>query len=389
MKIRRNILMLGVAIAIGAITGGCTPDGYKENTEEKEDNGGGSSIGGKDNNNPPTEDDNNYSDGSDINTSSFNKYDATFTFCGYMSLGSLDSVEGYALFLADDNYDWDAEEAGDGNWAIVEIFTKEGNGIAPGKYCLNDTMNAGTAYICEIGDDETVSGAMFGQGEYAYVCPNAGYVEISKSGSNYTIKIKYIDETYNGVFEGSFTGTLIEYEDSGSEEETAEFTQCEAEFYGEYNGAGDWGIYLGDDETDMSDLSGGAWAMIELFSSSTSYSSTLPEGTFTIDDSEKAGTVASIYEYDEYYYGTMYGIDDSIYVGATSGTIKISKDGTSYTIEMNFIDDDYDTSFKSTYTGKVTVSDCSSKSMRKNFYRTEEASKRTDCKLPSFKVCRQ
>lgn len=374
--------MLMMVAATSAMLAGCEPESYSQKTEAKEQTGGGSSTG--DGGSEITSDPVSGNDGSDIDISSFDMYMATFTSCTYESLGTLGSADGYLFFLADDNFDW-TTESGEGCWAIVELFTKAGSGIAPGKYCLDDTMAAGTAYICEVGDDDTVSGAMYGEGGYAVVCPDAGYVEISKSGDTYTFKITYIDQTYEGVFNGSFTGQLEEEETPAIGDETAVFTQCEAVFYGEYGGTGDWGIYLGDSKTDMSDLSGGAWAMIEIYTSSTSYSSTLPTGTFAINDTEQAGTAASIYEDGDYCYGTMYGVGDNIYVGATRGSVKISRNGTDYTIEMDFIDDDYGTSFNSTYNGKVSISD-QSKSSRKDYFWSKEVRRRLNGSLPSFKV---
>ncbi|MCQ2143606.1 MAG: hypothetical protein MJY56_06010, partial [Bacteroidales bacterium] len=328
MKHTRIIFVLCALLAMGAMVMGCEPESYNQKTEEKEPTGGGSTTGdgGKEDDGGKT-DDKTYSDGSDIDVSSFETYSSTFTSCGYQYTGTFDDIDGYILYFADNDYDW-VEEEGEGTWAIAELFVKSGEGIAPGKYCINDTMDKGTVYICEVGDDDTVSGTMYGEGEYAYVCPSAGYIEIEKTNDNYKISIRFIDETYEGLFTGSFSGPISEYnfsddddDDEGGDEgdypdieDFGGFTKCEAEFYGDYDGAGDWVLYFGDDDTDMSAISGSWWAMAELFTSSTSYSTGLPEGTFTIDDSEEAGTIGSIYSDGEYYYGTMFGYDDSIYV---------------------------------------------------------------------------
>lgn len=386
----RIVILLCAAIAMGAMTIGCEPTASFD-SEKKEISGGGSTSGsGKNENITGGDASASADDGSDVDVSNFEKYSANLTKGSYKFMGSASTIDGHMVLLSDDDYDWNTRK-GEGNWALIEIFTETGAGITSGKYCINDTMNPGTSYLCKDNGDGTVSGPMFGMGEYAYVCPTTGYVEVSKSGDKYTFKLRYIDEPNERIFEGTFTGALGNYSSSGDEgddgDEDIEFTKCEAEFYGAANGAGEWGIYFGDDDTDMSDLSGGYWAMIDLFCSSTKYSTTLPTGTFTVDDSEKAGTVGGIYEgSDGYYYGTMFGQDNNIIVGANSGSVKISASGDNYTIEMDFVDEEYDSSFQYTYTGKVKISDQSEGSIRKDFYWKKSATYKKDFSLPKFEV---
>ena len=57
----------------------------------------------------------------------------------------------------------------------------------------------------------------------------------------------------------------------------------------------------------------------------------------------------------------MYLNDDMILVGATSGTIKVSKSGSNYTVEMDLIAGDYNNTYKGSYTGPLNIFDSSSR----------------------------
>ena len=57
----------------------------------------------------------------------------------------------------------------------------------------------------------------------------------------------------------------------------------------------------------------------------------------------------------------MYLNDDMILVGATSGTIKVSKSGSNYTIEMDLVDGEYNNNYKGSYTGPLNIYDSSSR----------------------------
>lgn len=138
-----------------------------------------------------------------------------------------------------------------------------------------------------------------------------------------------------------------------------DFTKGELDYNGSEDGFTYWSIYLGDDNVDLTDLSGsGHLACIDLCTTNSS-STDIPVGTYTVSETDGNFVAIPIYEYDGYYYGTMFCEGDNILVGATSGTVKIMKSGSTYTVSMDLVDSEFNNTFKGSYTGTLTYMDYS------------------------------
>lgn len=190
-------------------------------------------------------------------------------------------------------------------------------------------------------------------------------VTVGKRGNNYVIDAKVLAGgesfvfTYSGtmdVLDCSAGGGEGDY-DTGMDYTFSEFTKGEIDWFGGEKGLYYWGIYLGDAQANLEDLSSpGSMLQIELCTKSSSPTE-IPAGTYTVSDTDADMTASAIYEVEEGYAGTMYCLNDFIVVGATSGTVKVSRSGSNYTVEADLYDSEYDNTFKGSYTGPLTYVD--------------------------------
>lgn len=165
------------------------------------------------------------------------------------------------------------------------------------------------------------------------------------------------------------------------------FTQGYAGYYGAfYEEAGqpsnttNWFVELADDNYDLENYEGTGYNIaLEIFASGTS-STSIPSGKYTVETLDEnllmAGTVLYGFigedeENGEYPAGTwLYSGNDAI-AGATSGWVQIAASGSTYTITYELRDDEYQISFKGSFTGSLAFYDgtqeVTSVSAAKNF----------------------
>lgn len=170
----------------------------------------------------------------------------------------------------------------------------------------------------------------------------------SGSGSTGTDRGEY--ETYNNTFtkgQAGFYGAY--YED-----------------YGQPSNVSNWYIELADNNYDFVEYEGTGYnVVLEIFANGTS-STNIPAGTYTIEAFENSeysagslmyGFIAEDEEYGEYPAGTwLYEGNEGI-AGATTGELKVSVSGSTYTLKYTLYDDEYGITFTGTYTGSLTIYD--------------------------------
>jgi hypothetical protein len=194
----------------------------------------------------------------------------------------------------------------------------------------------------------------------------SAHLEVAVEGAQYTIKvqIKVDGEEYKYYYKGALS---IE-DKSGSTEPEGEGPEGDYDFKADGAAAFNLGHEWGDDTDDWmiylaNEKDENEWIVIELVAESGENIEALPEGTFSVPAdfyNEKyeivAGIMCPLYQYEESYYGTYYVFGNEIWYSASSGNVKITKNGDDYTVALSFLDEEYDNAqVTSTYTGKVAV----------------------------------
>lgn len=193
-----------------------------------------------------------------------------------------------------------------------------------------------------------------------------GTVTVGKRGGTYVIEASVIVGGVSMVF--SYSGPVetleITGDGDGDEAETgmdytfSNFTQGELDYFGPDGGLYYWGIYLGDAQADLGQLSSDGSVLCLELSTKNASSTDIQPGTYTVSSKDGDMVAAAIYENEDGgYAGTMYCLEDFIVVGATSGTVKVSKSGSNYTVEVDLYDADFDNTFRGSYTGPLTYVD--------------------------------
>lgn len=192
-------------------------------------------------------------------------------------------------------------------------------------------------------------------------------LEVAVEGAQYTIKVLItVDgEEYKYYYKGALP---IEDKSKSTTDPVVEGPEGDYDFKADgavaFNlghewseDTDDWMIYLVNDKDESE------WIVVELVSESGNPEA-LPVGTFNVPADFynetyeiAAGIMCPLYLYDESYYGTYYVFGDEIWYSASSGNVKITKNGdNNYTVALSFLDEEYDNSkVTSTYTGVVAV----------------------------------
>lgn len=204
-------------------------------------------------------------------------------------------------------------------------------------------------------------------------------VTIAKNGSNYSITVaanftnKKVTYTYTGpidIFDETESGEGGEGGEGGDVDPsdranyqmyTANFTKAELDYWYDDEDYHAWTLYLGDNNIDLATLEGnGKFVGLDLYSNHGSKNQ-LPSGTYTIDDYSSDYIADSFYtDEDNFPWGVYYVENQSLYVGATFGSITVGGSGNNYNITATFYDDDYETACSCSYTGAITFVDYSS-----------------------------
>ena len=192
-----------------------------------------------------------------------------------------------------------------------------------------------------------------------YYIVSDGSVTVGKRGGTYVLEARV---TAGGIpFSFTYSGgvDLIDMSRTGDEVETGQdinfsaFTKGELDYYGPADGITVWGIYLADDNIDMATLGGeGNLLCLELCTTSTS-TEDIPAGTYTVGDTPGNFVANAIYENSDGYVGSMFCNGGLIQVGATSGSVKVSKEGDNYSIVVFLYDKEYDNKYNGTYNGPL------------------------------------
>lgn len=195
-----------------------------------------------------------------------------------------------------------------------------------------------------------------------------GTVTVGKRGGTYVIEANVIvgGEPVIFHYSGSVEALEISGEGGGGDDvETgmdytfSNFTKGEIDYFGREDGLSFWGIYLGDEYADMDDLSSEGSLLFLEFSTQDASTTALKAGTYTVSSVDGDMTATAMYEVEDGYAGTMYCLEDFIVVGATSGTVKVSRNGSDYTVEADLYDAEFDNTFKGSYTGPLKYVDYS------------------------------
>lgn len=309
-------------------------------------------------------------------------FTASVTYCGdYYNTGFHD----YVIVLQSGKVDNDNMFINGGIELSLDVLTAQGGAtyFPNGTYTLlpKDTKFNAAGIVPSI--KETNEDGSFSYGyTYLYTEKDANNywleplddakLKVSSSGSEYTIKVDFSIGTEKYSYE--YKGNLAFYtmgDDSGDDDgDNGDDTPVgDMEFVADYveaanfgdafgNGADDYLLYLDQgDETE--------YIQIEFTHPSGNDPATLPTGEWTIpsnffDVDEIATDILLPYfyfeGYEDYSYGTTYCYGGYLVYGATSGTLKITKSGDEYSINLKFYDsysDNAEVTCK--YTGAVNV----------------------------------
>ena len=151
-------------------------------------------------------------------------------------------------------------------------------------------------------------------------------------------------------------------------------TKGQAGYYGVYyedqpTTTANWYLELADNNYDFETYEGNGFNTVLEFFSSNPSSTSIPVGEYTIEafDSNPFSAGSLLYgylgEYDEngetveYPAGTWLFEGDEAIAGATAGNLTVAKSGSNYTINYVLHDDEYQITFKGTFSGSLTIYD--------------------------------
>ncbi len=233
---------------------------------------------------------------------------------------------GYYLYL-DLNTNSTAMEVPNGNYQAATTganFTYQKGSFFTNTETLNRPEGS---YIARVKDDHAIEFYLLNSGE------------ISISGTNsYNITGNVIStDGYNLKF--NFAGNLPLVDKITPMPER--LSKGELWFFGDRYGVGMnvFSINLGDPDTDMSQLTGGGDMMqIELYTP-TSYTTTIPDGTYPVRiETFAPNTVIDGYVENNIYWGTWYFTQANYKI--TQGSLNVQrKSGNLYTLSFNFKDE--------------------------------------------------
>lgn len=230
-----------------------------------------------------------------------------------------------------------------------------------------------------------------GDSEPQYIMAENGSVNITLNGTDYTVDA--VVTAGGKEYKFRYTGpiTLKDVKDAGdppTQDYTVvdlgkELTQCYMEFDGDIYGtngiSNNWLFYLADSQVDFGGqtlVGPGRVVMLEL-NTAPSAGKVLPVGTYEVLNPESITSVSVLTPFtvvpgmvnsNKTVFGTWYlsseekGGNFAPLAGATSGTVTVNKTGDSYTIDLNFSDDEYKYQVKGTYVGVPNFYDGTQKS---------------------------
>jgi|GEM_PF-3725634 len=212
--------------------------------------------------------------------------------------------------------------------------------------------------------------------DFLFKAGTGSSVKISKnSDGKYSITVLASFETTDVVY--TYSGAIevvdgSDADDSGDDDDDNgdvdrsqfevvsfnSFTQGELDYNGVSDGTYYWTIYLGDSNVNLESLEGkGKLLCLDLATTNTSKTE-LKAGEYKATGYTDCALIG-YYESNGYAYGTMYVDNEEIVMGATDGSVNISKDGDTYTMDVELFDDDYKITYKAKITQKLTYADYS------------------------------
>lgn len=235
-----------------------------------------------------------------------------------------------------------------------------------------------------------------------YMMVEDGTVEVSLAGDIYTVvaEVTASGEEYTFSYTGNITfGKPGEGGDPGDGYEEVvldRLTQGTMEYYGQaYGNTGtdyaNWTVYLAESTYDLGSLTGSGNVLQMELNTAADQTESIPEGTYTVfpeitPESFVPYSIVPAFVQDGYAYGTWYfGFSESgseTSFGATSGTAEVSRDGDTYTIEFEFVDDDFGGRFSGTYRGVLQYYDWTESSLASV---KEPLSRRCGKRLPVYR----
>lgn len=313
-------------------------------------------------------------------------FSASVTYCGdWYGTGFHD----YVIVLQSGKVDDENMFVNGGIELSLDVLTAQGGAtyFPNGTYTLlpKDTKFNAAGIVPSIEETDEDGNISFGY-TYLYMEKDANNwwldplddarLEVSSSGSEYTIKVDFTigTEKYTYKYKGNLAFYTIEDnggDDNGGDDDSGDVVlptgdiefgagYVEAYNYGDAfgNGADDYVLYL--DQGDEAE-----YIQIEFTHPSGGDRTALPTGEWTIPSNffDVDGIDTDIllpYFYFEGYenetYGTAYCYGGYLVYGATSGTLKITKSGDEYNIELLFTDSESENAeVLCKYTGPVTV----------------------------------
>ena len=283
-------------------------------------------------------------------------------------------VYGLSFFEGEVNEDYRLDSKGLELYFELLCPVKNTLGLQPGTY------NARLTYPATSSDYTFTTGSVIGSTVYGsyleevpsevsdpkYYMVSDGIVTVGKRGSTYVMEAKVtaggipMSFTYSGAVDFLDMSTQEGDIEADQDINFSAFTKGELDYYGPADGVTVWGIYLADDDIDMETLGGnGNLLSLELCTTSTAKDG-VPVGTYTVGSTPGDFVANALYESGDSYAGSMFCRDDLIQVGATSGSVRVSKEGDNYSIVVFLYDEEFNNKFNGTYNGPLTYVDYSS-----------------------------
>ena len=167
---------------------------------------------------------------------------------------------------------------------------------------------------------------------------------------------------------GNNGGTTDEVDRSSYTVYSSTMTKGQATYYGQaYQGqpatTANWYIELADANYELDQYSGTGFNISLEFFTSSSYTTSIPTGNYTVEafNENEFPAYSLLYgfvsEEGSYPLGTWLFEGNEALAAATAGAMTVEKSGSTYKISYELHDDEYQITFKGTFSGSLTIYD--------------------------------
>ena len=281
-----------------------------------------------------------------------------------------DGSDDYTLYLYYGEYLDNGDFKTAGTEMVFEILTKKTGEmvITPGKYtCTGNDFTAGHFLEGLEEDGTTFPSYLYRQydnkGNYSLELVTGGDLTISKSGSEYQVRASFTTPSgsFLSEYKGPITITDNRKEEVPKDIEMKDISKVVALDCGqvwdgiECTDYRDWILYFYDKDAESTN----EYTCVE-FLTKENVKGSLPD--MTLDKVVQVGNpsdfvpgviIGGYTDDDSYAWGTWYCKGGTAHYMATKGTLGVKHSGDDYALSFDFADEEYNGTFKGSYTGPV------------------------------------